>query len=105
MVIKSYLYKCDQLSSFSVDIILHTSHDLLGIRLIEANNETSFSQLELQYGRHEYINEKTVRKERWECILAKKKADIEIPTKDNTRLELIREFKSDTHYLFRIIKT
>ena len=104
MVIKSYIHACSLLSSFNIDIIRHASHDLLGISLNNPSRDYNFLHLELQYGRHEYVDPKTVRKESWQCLLAEKKADTTIPTRDDVRLELVREFKSDTYYLFRIIK-
>lgn len=104
MVIKSYVYGCNLLSSFNIDIIRHTSHDLLGISLNNPTSKYNFLHLELQYGRHEYVDPKTVRKENWQCLLAKKEAEIEIPIKPGFRLDSVREFKSDTYYLFRIIK-
>lgn len=104
MVIKSYRQKFDPRTSFNLAVILPIAHDLLEVRLITSMSPHDLPELELEYGRHEYISENNIKKESWECVLVKKKVDREIPTKANTKLQLVREFNSDTHYLFRVIK-
>lgn len=103
MVIKSVRQSFNPSASFNLTVILPIAHDLLEVRLITSINPNNLPELELEYGRHEYISEKDIKKENWECFLIKKKTDMEIPTRANTKLELVRQFKSDTHYLFRVV--
>ncbi len=78
------------------------SHDLLEVNLGIIGPD-KLAPLELRYIEHEYVSEKEIKKENWECVLVEKNTRKEVPNKVNTRLEVVREFKSDTHYLFRVL--
>ena len=88
--------------NFKLTVIMPISHDLLEVNL-GIIGPGKLAQLELRYIEHEYVSEKEIKKENWECVLVEKNTRKEVPNKVNTRLEVVREFKSDTHYLFRVL--
>ena len=97
--VKQEVYVSD---NFKLTVIMPISHDLLEVNL-GISGPGKLAQLELRYIEHEYVSEKEIKKENWECVLVEKNTRKEVPNKVNTRLEVVREFKSDTHYLFRVL--
>ena len=104
MVPRSYKQTVDTLESFKLSVIVPIAHELLEIRLLpESKPPSKYRELELEYARYAHVNEKDIKKEYWECVLVKKNSEKEVPTKLNTKLERVKDFKSDTHYLFRVV--
>ena len=104
MVQRSYKQTVDPLESFKLSVIVPIAHELLEIRLLpESKPPSKYRELELEYARYAHVNEKDIKKEYWECILAEKNSKKEVPTKLNAKLERVKDFNSDTHYLFRIV--
>ena len=103
MVIRSFKQIVNSSDSFNLEVILPVVHELLEIRLSRHDETTKHSELELDYARYDYIHEKDIKKEYWECFLLEKKNDKGIIPKNGTKLERVVNFVASTHYLFRVV--